>query len=90
MKRYNFVIAYDISDPKKLQKIAKIIEKRALRIQYSIYVYFDATQKDITSLLKEVTKIYDEKKDDIRVYKIKNVGLHFGAAIDLNNPYDFF
>ncbi len=89
MRRYDFIIAYDIADAKRLKKIAKLIEKDALRIQYSIYFYHDSTQEEVTKLLEKVSKIYDEKKDDIRVYKIKNRGLHLGCAIDLDNPFEF-
>lgn len=90
MKRYDFVVCYDISDPKRLKKIAKAVEKRALRIQYSIYVLFDATQQELNILLENITKIYNQEQDDIRVYKIKQKGIHMGSAIDLENPYDFF
>ncbi len=90
MKRYDFVVCYDISDPKRLKKIAKAVERRALRIQYSIYVLFDATQQELNILLENITKIYNQEQDDIRVYKIKQKGIHMGSAIDLENPYDFF
>jgi CRISPR-associated protein Cas2 len=88
MKRYDFIITYDIADTKRLKKIAKLIEKNAMRIQYSVYIYFDATQQEVTKLLVEVCKLYHAEYDDIRVYKIKNRGLHFGAAVDLDNPFD--
>jgi CRISPR-associated protein Cas2 len=90
MKRYDFVLSYDISDPKRLKKIAKIVERKALRIQYSIYVLFDTTKDDVTRLLDNILNIYDEKTDDIRVYKIKDRGIHLGSAVDLDNPFDFF
>jgi len=87
MRRYDFIITYDISDPKRLKKIAKLIEKDALRIQYSVYILYEATKEEVTALLEQVCKIYDEKYDDIRVYKIKQRGIHMGAAIDLDNPF---
>ena len=89
MRRYDFIIAYDIADVKRLRKIARVIEKQAMRIQYSVYIFYDATHQELTALLNSVTKIYNEKYDDIRVYKVKNRGLHFRAAVDLNNPLDF-
>ena len=89
MRRYDFIIAYDIADVKRLRKIARVIEKHAMRIQYSVYIFYDATYQELTALLNSVTKIYNEKYDDIRVYKVKNRGLHFRAAVDLNNPLDF-
>lgn len=90
MKRYDFVISYDISDPKRLRKIARKIERKALRIQYSVYVLFDATKEELSALLDSVLKLCDEEQDDIRVYKISHYGIKMGAAVDLASPYDFF
>jgi len=87
MNRYDFLISYDIADNKRLSKIARVLEKEAIRIQYSLFFYKDATKEELNSLLQKILKIYNEEEDDIRVYKIKNYGLHFGAAIDLENPF---
>lgn len=89
MRKYDFIISYDIADVKRLKKIAKLIEKNAMRIQYSVYIFYDASHQEVTDLLESVTNIYDEKYDDIRVYKVKNRGLHFRAAVDLDNPLEF-
>ncbi len=88
MKRYDFIISYDISDPKRLKKIGKLVEKNALRIQYSLYIFYDATHEEVAALIEKICKLYHEEQDDLRVYKIKNYGLHFGCALDLSNPYD--
>lgn len=90
MKRYDFLISYDIADPKRLRKIAKHIERKALRIQYSVYVLYDATKEELSRLLEEILKIANEEQDDIRVYKISHYGIKMGSAVDLQNPYDFF
>jgi len=87
MRKYDFIIAYDISDAKRLKKIAKLIEKEAMRIQYSIYILYDASKEEVTTLLEKVCQVYDEKYDDIRVYKVKKRGIHLEAAIDLDNPF---
>jgi CRISPR-associated protein Cas2 len=87
MKQYDFLISYDIADQKRLAKIARVLEKEAIRIQYSLFFYKDATKVELHRLLKKILKIYNEQEDDIRVYKIKNYGLHFGTAIDLKNPF---
>ena len=90
MKRYDFLISYDIADPKRLRKIARQIERKAMRIQYSVYVLFDATKEELSQLLEEILKIANEEQDDIRVYKISHYGIKMGSAIDLAKPYDFF
>ena len=90
MRRYDFVICYDIADPKRLRKIAKTIEKKAMRIQYSVFFMMHTTQAEVTALLERMTALYHEEQDDIRVYKIKHTGIHMGAAVDLERPLDFF
>lgn len=89
MRKKDFLICYDISDKKRLSKIAKIVEKNALRIQRSIYFYGDVTKKELTVLVEEVLTILNEKEDDLRIYTIKNSGIHLGSAVDLDNPFIF-
>jgi len=86
MKTYNFIISYDISDKKRLRKVAKILEKEAMRFQYSLYIYYNVSDFQLKKLLQQIVNIIDEDNDDLRVYKINNFGLSFGNAIDLNNP----
>jgi len=89
MRKYDFIITYDIADVKRLRKIGKMMEKKAMRIQYSVYILYETSKEEVTILLDAICKVYDEKYDDIRVYKVKNRGLHFGNAIDLDNPFIF-
>ena len=35
MKRFDFLVCYDIADAKRLRKVAKLLEKEAIRIQKS-------------------------------------------------------
>ncbi len=89
MHKKDFLVCYDISDKKRLQKIGKIVEKRALRIQKSIYLFDKATKDELTELIENVMKVFDEKKDDLRIYEIKNKGIKMGVATDLENPLIF-
>ena len=89
MKRYNFIISYDISNEKRLKKIAKVLEKKAIRIQYSIFYLPKATKEELHIILDELLKLYNEKEDDIRVYNIKNSGIKLGSGVDLEQPYNF-
>ncbi len=89
MKRYNFLISYDIANDKRLRKIAKLLEKKAIRIQYSVFYLPNATKEDLHNILDELLKLYNEKEDDIRVYNIKNSGINLASAINLDQPYNF-
>lgn len=87
MHKYNFLIAYDIADPKRLRKIAKIVERRAMRIQYSLYLLDDATQEEALSIIDAISDIFHKEQDDIRIYRIKKAGIRMGCAVDIDNPY---
>jgi CRISPR-associated protein Cas2 len=88
MKRYDFVISYDIADEKRLRRTAKILEREGVRFQYSIYLLHRFTKMQLQELLEKVLSEIDEKEDDVRVYRIADYGIKLGNALDLANPYD--
>jgi CRISPR-associated endonuclease Cas2 len=68
MKKAHYIITYDIIDSKRLKKVAKFLEKRALRFQFSaFYIFTDS--KTIFFITKEIKKIIT-KEDDVRIYKV--------------------
>ena len=84
-KRADYIITYDISDEKRLAKIAKVIEKQAFRVQKSVYIYPDSTIKELSSLLQYVVSLIHKDRDDVRVYKLSKGNISLGSAIDLDN-----
>jgi len=64
-----YIFTYDISDQKRLNKVAKKLEKVALRIQYSVFE-FEGTEKEVDKLLKSIEKIIDKEEDRVFVYPI--------------------
>jgi len=47
-----FLIAYDIGDPKRLRRIARLMERHAVRVQKSVFL-FDGEEAALISLLDE-------------------------------------
>ena len=87
MKKFNFLICYDIADPKRLAKIAKNLEKVSIRIQKSIFYYMEATAKDIEQIVSIIEEIINRDEDDVRVYKVdKNLSINLKHGIDLKKP----
>lgn len=86
MTRHDFVICYDIADEKRLRKISKCLEKKAFRIQKSMFFYPKAMQTDIYELADELNELLDEDEDDIRIYHVdvKN-SISLMSGIDLTN-----
>lgn len=86
IRRADYILTYDISDEKRLAKIAKMIEKQAFRVQRSVYIYPDATIKELSNLVQNVVKLIHKDRDDVRVYKLSRGNISLGSAINLDNP----
>jgi CRISPR-associated protein Cas2 len=65
----SFLIAYDIKDNKRLRKIAKYTENKALRIQLSLYLLENIKKKEFIDLIHKLKNMMDEE-DDLRIYKV--------------------
>ena len=63
------LIAYDITNPKRLMKIHKFLRKRAIHMQYSVF-YARLTPLQLEHLLEDLTDLMNEKTDDIRIYPL--------------------
>jgi len=64
-----YVIAYDISDDRKRDKISKILEKYGIKVQYSI-VECDLSKATVKALYQQMSKIIDKKTDKIYLYPL--------------------
>jgi CRISPR-associated protein Cas2 len=86
-KYINFIIAYDISDKKRLSKLAKYIEQISIRIQKSIFFYTEVKKDDLIKTIEEINKIIDKENDDVRLYRIdvKN-SIYLKNGINLEKP----
>lgn len=64
-----FIIAYDITDSKRLQKMHRNVSKFATAIEYSVFV-FEGTELALTRNMSKLKKIINQKKDDLRCYPL--------------------
>ena len=87
MKNFDFVIGYDIASPKRLQKVAKLLEKVAIRIQYSLFFYPKVSREVLEKLTTDILELIDEKEDDVRIYRVDNKrSLYLMSGFDLRYP----
>lgn len=85
----NYLICYDISDEKRLAKLAKLLEKEAYRIQKSIFLLLAPTHEEFVVLIDKIQTIIDTNVDDVRLYTIKQSGYMLGSATNLSEPFLF-
>ena len=63
------VIAYDVSDPKRLAKVASVCEDFGVRVQYSIFECH-LEPEAFNELWLRLLGLLDEKEDRLVAYKI--------------------
>jgi CRISPR-associated protein Cas2 len=64
-----YLVCYDISNPKRLRRTAKILEDFGLRVQKSFF-QCEMEQKRMERLRDTVLKVVDSKKDYFFIYPL--------------------
>ncbi|PKO88407.1 MAG: CRISPR-associated protein Cas2 [Betaproteobacteria bacterium HGW-Betaproteobacteria-10] len=70
----SWLIGYDITAPKRLGRIHRILVNRATPIEYSIFLYL-GSEKGLAECLAAVNAEIDPKTDDVRCYPLPSRGL---------------
>ena len=78
-----YVIAYDIADPSRLRRVARRLERHALRHQKSVFL-FDGDATAVEMLLDEVAALMDLRQDIIQAWKLGQDSS--GAALARGEP----
>lgn len=64
---HNWLVAYDIADEKRLVRLHRYIKKRAVPVQYSVFL-MRATHPAMERIVSEMEQLIEITKDDVRVY----------------------
>ena len=67
------IIAYDITCPRRLQKVYRALCGHAMRLQYSVF-YFTGTQTQYQNCLDQIVLLIDQSCDDLRAYPLPTHG----------------
>ncbi|MBU3696532.1 CRISPR-associated endonuclease Cas2 [Dechloromonas sp.] len=70
----NWLIGYDISNPRRLGRVHRVMANHATPIEYSIFLYI-GSDKGLAECLSEVSAIIDPNFDDVRCYPLPSRGL---------------
>lgn len=69
-----WVIGYDITDAKRLQRVYRAMLRHATPLEHSIFL-LDGTERDRQKCLDELCALIDHKTDDLRCYPLPERGL---------------
>lgn len=64
-----FLIAYDIGHPRRLRRVARVLERRAVRCQYSVFL-FRGTDADLRALLDELGALIRPAEDVVQAWPV--------------------
>lgn len=70
----DFIICYDITDPRRLGRLYRYLIKRAVPLQYSVFL-FKGDDRQLERCIQDAIELIDEKQDDLRVYPLPGRGL---------------
>lgn len=85
----DYIISYDIRDPKRLSRLSRRMEKCAMRIQKSVYLYASVSRKDLLDIIDMINAAIDSEADDVRIYRMLDPGIALAQAFDLSDPFTF-
>jgi len=86
----DYLVCYDISHVKRLQKLARALEKMMIRIQNSIFYIPQASQERLFEIVSTINEHIDEEQDDVRIYTIVESGITLGKAIELRDALTIY
>ena len=64
-----FLIAYDVSDPKRLRRVARALERRAVRVQYSVFL-FHGEQAALAELVQDLRRLIRPDEDVVQAWPV--------------------
>lgn len=68
------IICYDISCPRRLGRVHRLLKKHAVPLQYSVF-YFHGTPRQLEHCLAQLQQLIDPRQDDLRAYPLPQRGL---------------
>ncbi len=90
-----YLIAYDIAQPRRLQRLHRALRAEALAVQESVFLV-QGTQDEVEELLDRLETHMDPREDDLRAYPvgepaslwISGLGVVRGALLcDADQPH---
>lgn len=78
-----YLIAYDISEPRRLQRVQRHMQQYARALQRSVFFY-EGNEADFQRCLAGLRERIDPRHDDVRIYGIGALNQWLMAGRNLN------
>jgi CRISPR-associated protein Cas2 len=69
-----YIICYDVSNPKRLGRLFRYLRKCAVPLQYSVFL-FTGDDRQLDRCMAKATGLIDAVEDDLRAYPLPVRGL---------------
>lgn len=91
MKEKHYLIAYDMANNRRRNKIVKVLSNYAYRVQYSVFE-FSTTDLIFEKIKNKIQRIIDNEEDSILIYELCetdwNKKMSFGINKSEENIYE--
>lgn len=70
----DYIICYDIAQPRRLGRVFRFLKKYAAPLQYSVFL-FSGDDRQLDRCLAGAARLIDAEEDDLRAYPLPARGL---------------
>lgn len=71
-EKRNFLICYDITDPKRWRKVHRILSDQAMAVQYSVFEA-ELSNTQLQALTQKLQKCLHGEEDKLTIYRLFKV-----------------
>lgn len=75
-----WLLAYDIADPRRLQRVHRRMQHHAMPLEYSVF-WLEGSDKDRSECLADVLPLLRRDADDLRAYAMPRRGFRLRLGV---------
>lgn len=79
-----WLLAYDIREPRRLNRVGRYLRQEGLRLQYSVYL-MTGSREQMQSVMDKLSQLIDKSADDVRLYPITENTRIWGLGTQFND-----
>jgi CRISPR-associated protein Cas2 len=72
-QKAQWLVNYDIADPKRLARVFKYLKKEGIPMQYSVFSV-EASNAKMGAIMAHLATLIDARDDDVRAYRLPENG----------------